>query len=140
MAGCGGPRPFTIANRTAEDVVLVGCAQEPNIDRVIASNGDFTFSDNIGERTLSDDPGFACLLRLGSNELRCLQLPTDQSRKTTFAVSEATPTDSFKACVGGSRPHLWTRHRGRIDPPIGLTSLGSASIRKLLGGPGVAEP
>jgi hypothetical protein len=86
--------------------MLVGCAQEPNMDRIVRSGGDFAFSENLGERTLSDDPGFACLLRLGDNELRCLDLPTDQSAKTIFSVSEATPTDSFETCVARSDPHL----------------------------------
>lgn len=86
--------------------MLVGCAQEPNLARVISSHATFTFTDNIGERTLSDDPGFACLLRTSHGDLRCLRLPTDQSAKTVFSVSEALPTDSFATCVERSDPHL----------------------------------
>lgn len=103
---CGGPHPFEIYNGTAEEVVLVGCAQEPNLDRMISSQATFTFSDNVGERTLSDDPGFACLLKTSHGDLRCLRLPTDQSAKAVFAVSDALPTDSFAACVARSDPHL----------------------------------
>ena len=103
---CGSSHAFKIDNGTAEDVVLVGCAQEPNMDRVIASHGTFTFTDNVGERTLSDNPGFACLLRTSAGALMCLRLPTDQSARTVFAVSDALPTDSFSACVARSDPHL----------------------------------
>jgi hypothetical protein len=105
-AACGSPHPFKISNGTAEDVVLVGCAQEPHLDRVIPRHGTFTFSDNVGERTLSDDPGFACLLRTSHGDLMCLRLPTDQTAKTVFNVADALPTDSFATCVARSNPHL----------------------------------
>jgi hypothetical protein len=105
-AACGSPHQFKISNGTAEDVVLVGCAEEPHMDRVIPRHGTFTFSDNIGERTLSDDPGFACLLRTSRGELRCLRLPTDQTAKSVFDVAGAKPTDSFSTCVARSDPHL----------------------------------
>jgi hypothetical protein len=106
LAACSSPQPFEISNGTAEDVVLVGCAQEPHMDRVIPRNGTFTFSEDIGERTLGDDPGFACLLRTSHGDLMCLRLPTDQSAKTVFAVADAVPIDSFETCVAQSDPHI----------------------------------
>ena len=106
VAACGSAPPFTIENGTAEAVVLVGCAQEPHLDRVIPAHGTFVFTDDVGQRTLSDDPGFACLLKTSQGALTCLRLPTDQSAKTVFAVSDARPTVSFSACVAQSDPHL----------------------------------
>jgi hypothetical protein len=106
LAACSALPPLEISNGTAEDVVLVGCAQEPHMDRVIPRNGTFTFSDNLGERTLSDDPGFACLLRTSDGDLMCLRLPTDQTAKTVFAVEDALPTYSFSTCVAQSDPHI----------------------------------
>ena len=105
-AACSASTPFTIQNGTAEDAMLLGCAQEPHLARTIPSHGTFTFSDNVGERTLSDDPGFACLLKTAHSELRCLRMPTDQSAKAVFSVSEALPTNSFATCVARSSPHL----------------------------------
>lgn len=106
VTACGTPQHFQIYNDTATRVELVGCAQEPDMHRLISSRSTFTFSDNVGERTLSDDAGFACLLTTGPGELRCLRMPTDQSTKTRFAVSEARPADSFATCVAHSDPHL----------------------------------
>ena len=106
LAACSSPQPFEISNGTAEDVVLVGCAQEPHMDRVIPPSGTFTFSARDGERTLGDDPGFACLLRTSHGDLMCLRLPTDQSAKFMFDVADAVPTDSFETCVAHSDPHI----------------------------------
>ena len=106
MAACSALPPLEISNGTAEDVVLVGCAQEPHMDRVIPPNGRFTFTDNLGERWLSDDPGFACLLKTGHGDLMCLRLPTDQTAKSVFDVTDAVPTDSFETCVAQSDPHI----------------------------------
>lgn len=107
LAGaCSTSHPFKIVNSTSETVTLAGCAQEPHLARTIPPHGRFTFSEDLGQRTLSDDPGFACLLRTGQGQLLCLRLPTDQSAKTAFDVSEARPTDSFSTCVQHSNPHL----------------------------------
>lgn len=105
-AACSTSHPFKIVNDTGETVVLAGCAQEPDLTSAIQPHGAFTFSDDLGQRTLSDDPGFACLLRTGRGQLMCLQLPTDQSANSAFSVSEARPTDSFLKCVSHSDPHL----------------------------------
>jgi hypothetical protein len=103
---CSASHPFKIINGTSETVVLSGCAQEPHLAHAIPPHGAFTFSDDVAQRTLSDDPGFACMLRAGHGQLMCLRLPTDQSAKTEFDVSEARPTDSFSTCVEHSDPHL----------------------------------
>ena len=76
------------------------------MDRVIPPHGTHTFSENLGDRTTPDDPGFACLLRTSRGELRCLRLPTDQTAKSVFDVAGAKPTDSFSTCVARSDPHL----------------------------------
>ena len=107
LAGaCSTSRPFKIVNSTSETVALAGCAQEPHLDRTIPPHGEFTFSEDVGQRTLSDDPGFACLLKTTQGQLLCLRLPTDQAAKTRFDVTEAKPTDSFSTCVAHSDPHL----------------------------------
>lgn len=103
---CSTSHPFKIVNGTPETVILSGCAQEPYLTRVIAPHATFTFTDDVGQRTLSDDPGFACLLEGEHGQLMCLRLPTDQSAKTKFDVSDARPTDSFSSCVEHSDPHL----------------------------------
>lgn len=105
-AGCADQPPFSIENDGAQDVVLSGCAQEPELVRTIPAHGSFTFADYLGDRLLPDDPGFSCLIRLGDGRLRCLRLPTDQSDQAKFAVSESAPTDSFSQCVADSNPHL----------------------------------
>ena len=106
ITSCGATPQFKIHNATADAVVLVGCAQEPNMDRVISPASSFTFSDVDGERTLPDDPGFACVLKTKQGGLMCLTLPTDQNDKAVFDVSEARPTTSFDACVAKSNPHI----------------------------------
>lgn len=106
LQGCAGPAAFKISNDTESDVTLAGCAQEPGLQTAIPSHGTFSFTDNVGERTLSDDPGFACLLKLADGQLRCLRLPTDQSSKRVFSVREAESTDSYESCVAHSDPHL----------------------------------
>lgn len=105
-AACSASHPFKIHNDTSESVVLTGCAQEAGLERTIPPRGSFTFTDNVGERVLSDDPGFACVLRTGAGQLVCLRLPTDQSKKTDFAVSEGQPTESLATCAQHSDPHL----------------------------------
>lgn len=105
IASCSSPPPFKIHNGTDGAVVLVGCAQESQMDHPIPAEGTFTFGDSVGDRTLSDDPGFACVLKTSNGELKCLALPTDQSEKSDFDVADAETTDSFAACVAKSDPH-----------------------------------
>lgn len=105
VSACGTPSPFKIENDTSESVALAGCAQEPQLRRTIPPHAGFAFSDNLGERVLGDDPGFACLIRAGDGRLMCLQLPTDQSSRTVFRVSQARPIDSLPTCVRHSDPH-----------------------------------
>lgn len=106
LGGCVEQAPFQISNDTAQVVTLAGCAQERELQRIIPSQGRFTFDDSVGGRTLSDDPGFSCLLDFGGGDLRCLTLPTDQAEKTVFSVREAVRVDSFDTCVAKSEPHL----------------------------------
>src|SRR3954469_19366920 len=89
---CTASQEFRIANNTPDTVTLAGCAQEPHLVRAIPPQGKFVFGEDVGQRTLSDDPGFACLLRTSRGRMLCLHLPTDQSGKTSFDVSEAQPT------------------------------------------------
>lgn len=104
--GCAHLPPFSIENDGDQDVLLSGCAQEPELVRTVPAHGRFSFTDSVGDRVLSDDPGFSCLIRLSDGRLRCLRLPTDQTDESEFAVSESTPTESFSQCVAHSDPHL----------------------------------
>lgn len=105
-SGCGiNPGPMSIYNDSDTSVVVQGCTQEQDLRATLAPHARFTFTEDLGSRTLSDDPGFACLLQTPGG-LTCLYLPTDQSSKLTFGVREAQGTSSFAACVSKSDPHL----------------------------------
>lgn len=105
-SGCGFEQaPIKIHNDTQSAVLVEGCAQEPGMRAVIDPARDFSFTDDVGRRVLSDDAGFACLLRTRRG-LLCLHIPTDQSSRSTFFVRDARPTRSFDQCVATSAPHI----------------------------------
>lgn len=106
VTSCGVPTPVVIHNGTSEIFKLAGCAGERSLERMISPGGAFTFTEELGERLMPDDPGFACLLITSHGDLLCLQIPTDQGDKMRYEVTEAVPTSSFLNCVENSGPHL----------------------------------
>lgn len=109
VAACSFGRswpPWEIHNGTSETLRLAGCAGEPSLERTLAPGGTFTFTDNIGETMLADDPGFACLLMTSHGDLLCLHVPTDQGEKSKFDVAEAVPTSSSSKCFENSGARL----------------------------------
>lgn len=103
---CSPDPPWQIYNGTSETVKLAGCAQEQGLVRTLAPGDTFTFTGDLGERVLSDDPGFACLVMTSHGDLLCLHMPSDEVKKVVFDVTEAVPTSSFLKCVENSNPHI----------------------------------
>lgn len=75
------------------------------MNRPLAPSASFTFNDEVGTGTLPDDAGFACLLDADGRRL-CLRLPTNQTSRSTFRVTAATPTTSAATCFASSDPHI----------------------------------
>ena len=105
ITACSKPSQFRVMNDTQDEVTLISCAQDPHLNRLLAPGSAFSFTDNVGSRTLADDPGFACAVQRGSR-LLCLPLPTDQSGRSRFLVSAAVQTASMSDCFANSNPHL----------------------------------
>ena len=105
LASCSDQRPFRIKNDTDHVLTLVTCAQDDNFNKALPSGATWTFGQDVGDRTLSDDPGFACLLTTSTGGILCLSVPTDQSRQTVFNTSAAKAIRSAADCFAHSDPH-----------------------------------
>src|SRR4051794_32563944 len=92
LAGCSSPSPLKIKNDTGSSVTLVSCVQDGSMNRPIPAGGSFVFNEDEGTRATPDDPGFACVLTTKEGRTLCLTLPTDQSGRSAFRVSEAVAT------------------------------------------------
>lgn len=106
LAGCSLSSPLKIKNDTGSPVTVVSCVQDGSMNRPIPARGSFTFNENEGTRATPDDPGFACVLATTDGKRLCLTLPTDQSGRSAFRVSEAVPTPSQSSCFARSNPHI----------------------------------
>jgi hypothetical protein len=105
VASCSSSSTLKIKNDTGSAVTLVSCVQDGSMDWPIPPGGSFRFSDDVGTRATPDDPGFACDLATPDGKRLCLTLPTDQSSRSSFRVSEAVTTPSESACFSRSNPH-----------------------------------
>lgn len=105
-AGCSSASATKISNDTNTSVTVVSCVQDGTMSIQIRAGGRFSFNDSVGTRATADDPGFACVLRTDDGTRLCLTMPTDQSARNTYRVSEAVPTPSESACFSRSYPHL----------------------------------
>lgn len=104
-SGCGASPEFRVVNNTAGQVTLLSCAGDDNMNRHLKAGAVFKFNTDIGSRTNPDDPGFACVLSR-AGRLACLHIPTDQSSRSGFRVTDSAPVSSAVACLASSDPHL----------------------------------